>query len=77
MKGRIVNRVVAFAQGFLNDERGISSIEYALLLGFVGAGIVLGAEGIGSAVEGEFQKTADIFDARCAQVDSNCEGTKN
>ena len=37
-----MNRGAAFAQGFLNDERGISSIEYALLLGLVGAGIVLG-----------------------------------
>ncbi len=73
----IVIQAVVFAQGFLNDERAISSIEYALLLGFVGAGIVLGADALGTAVEDEFQETADIFGRRCAQVDSNCDGTKN
>ena len=72
-----MNRVAAFALGFLNDETGISSIEYALLLGFVGAGIVLGAEGLGTAVEDEFQETAAKFGRRCAQVGSNCDGTKN
>ncbi len=77
MKGRIVNRVAAFAQGFLNDERGISSVEYALLLGFIGAGIVLGAESLSTAVEDEFQETAGEFGRRCVQVGSNCDGTKN
>ena len=38
-------------QGFLNDERGISSVEYALLLGFLGVGVVMGAEALSSAVE--------------------------
>ncbi len=37
-----MNQIVTFVQGFLNDERGISSVEYAVLLAFVGAGIVFG-----------------------------------
>ena len=76
-EARIVNQCAVFLQGFLSDEIGISSIEYALLLGFVGAGIVMGADALGTAVEDEFQETAAKFDRRCAQVDSNCDGTKN
>ncbi len=72
-----MNRVAAVAQGFLNDERGISSVEYAMLLAFLGAGVVLGAEALSSAVDDEFRETADIFGRRCAQVGSNCDGTKN
>ncbi len=40
-----------------SDESGISSVEYALLLAFVAAGIILGAEALSEAVEGE------MFDA--------------
>ena len=66
-----------FVLKFLNDEIGISSIEYALLLGFVGAAIVMGAEALSTAVEDEFQNTADKFGRRCTQVGSNCDGSKN
>ena len=40
-----------------NDESGISSVEYALLLAFVAAGIIVGAEALSDAVEQE------MFDA--------------
>ncbi len=40
-----------------NDESGISSVEYALLLAFVAAGIIIGAEALSEAVEQE------MFDA--------------
>ena len=40
-----------------NDESGISSVEYALLLAFVAAGIIIGAEVLSDAVEQE------MFDA--------------
>ncbi len=72
-----MNQVAAIVQGFLNDERGISSVEYAMLLAFVGAGVVFGAETLSSAVEDEFRETAAKIGRRCAQVASNCEGTKN
>ncbi len=39
------------------DESGISSVEYALLLAFVAAGIILGAEVLSDAVQQE------MFDA--------------
>ncbi len=71
-----MNQIVTFVQGFLNDERGISSVEYAVLLAFVGAGIVLGAESLSSAVDGEFRETADQLGRRCVQVGSNCNGSR-
>ena len=40
------------------DESGISSVEYALLLAFVAAGIIIGAEALSTAVEGEMVSTA-------------------
>ncbi len=53
-----------------NDESGISSVEYALLLAFVAAGIILGAETLSDAVEGE------MFDAAsCIELGSaGCPG---
>ncbi len=40
-----------FLAGLWYDESGISSVEYALLLAFVAAGIILGAEVLSDAVE--------------------------
>ena len=45
-----------------NDESGISSVEYALLLAFVAAGIIFGAEALSNAVEGEMMDTAGCID---------------
>ncbi len=48
------------------DEGGITSVEYALLLAFVAAGIILGAEALSNAVEQE------MFDAaQCNQQGSS------
>ena len=44
------------------DESGISSVEYALLLAFVAAGIILGAEALSTAVENEMLDTAGCID---------------
>ena len=44
-----------------NDESGISSVEYALLLAFVTAGIILGAEVLSDAVENKMVKTANCI----------------
>ena len=41
-----------------NDESGISSVEYALLLAFVAAGIITAAELLSNAVENEMTETA-------------------
>ncbi len=42
-----------FLAGLWYDESGISSVEYALLLAFVAAGIIVGAEALSVAIEGE------------------------
>ena len=43
------------------DESGISSVEYALLLAFVAAGIIIGAEVLSSAVESEMKGAAECI----------------
>ena len=44
-----------------DDESGISSVEYALLLAFVAAGIILGAEILSDAVEDEMNVAANCI----------------
>ena len=40
------------------DESGISSVEYALLLAFVAAGIIIGADTLSTAVQEEMVSAA-------------------
>jgi len=53
-----------------NDESGISSVEYALLLAFVAAGIIIGAEVLSEAVQAEMESTAECISdsATCGAV---------
>ncbi len=44
--------------GLWYDESGISSVEYALLLAFIAAGIITAAELLSNAVENEMTDTA-------------------
>lgn len=44
--------------GLWHDESGISSVEYALLLAFIAAGIITAAELLSNAVENEMTDTA-------------------
>ncbi len=44
------------------DESGISSVEYALLLAFVGGGILLGAEELADAVADKMIDTASCIE---------------
>jgi Flp pilus assembly pilin Flp len=41
-----------------NDETGISSVEYALLLAFVTAVLIIGAEALSDAVGDQMEDTA-------------------
>jgi Flp pilus assembly pilin Flp len=41
-----------------DDESGISSVEYALLLAFVGGGIILAADALATAVADQMNETA-------------------
>jgi len=50
-----------FATAMWQDESGISSVEYALLLAFIAAGIVLAADQLGDAVGLEIQNAADCI----------------
>ncbi len=52
-----------------NDESGISSVEYALLLAFVAAGIILAADELSDAVANEMNEAADCIEATVA---ANC-----
>ncbi len=60
-----------FFEGFLTDESGISSVEYALLLAFVAGGIILGADALSSAVELEMTNAADCIGATSVAA-ANC-----
>ena len=44
------------------DESGISSVEYALLLAFVAAGIITRAQLLSDAVEGEMTDVASCIE---------------
>ncbi len=44
-----------------NDESGMTSIEYGLLLAFVAAGIILGAETLSGAVVNEMEGAASCM----------------
>ena len=47
-----------FLSRLWNDESGISSVEYALLLSFVAAGIIVAASELGYAVNSEMTLAA-------------------
>ena len=51
-----------FLTNLWNDESGISSVEYALLLAFVAAGIITAAELLSNAVENEMTDTANCIE---------------
>ena len=44
------------------DESGISSVEYALLLSFIAAGIILAADLLSNAVQNQMTEVADCID---------------
>ena len=45
-----------------NDESGISSVEYALLLSFVAAGIIVAADLLSQAVSNEMSQAATCLE---------------
>ena len=45
------------------DESGISSVEYALLLAFIAAGIIFAAQELSNAVENEMTDTAACIES--------------
>ena len=55
-----------FLTEFWNDESGISSVEYALLLAFVAGGIIIAADELSTAVQGEMTESANCIDGTTA-----------
>ncbi len=51
-----------FLSNLWNDESGISSVEYALLLSFVAAGIILAAAELADAVSNEMVEAANCIE---------------
>jgi len=45
-----------------NDESGISSVEYALLLAFVAAGIIVAADSLSNAVSNQMEDAASCIE---------------
>ncbi len=50
-----------FLSNLWSDESGISSVEYALLLAFVAAGIIVAADGLSDAVSDEMEDAASCI----------------
>ncbi len=62
------------------DERGISSVEYAMLLAFIAAGIIAAAEMLSNAVTNEFSDTAILLDGgggNCGNNGGSGQGSGN
>ncbi len=59
-----------FLSNLWNDESGISSVEYALLLAFVAAGIIVAADSLSNAVSNEMEDAAACISMTAATA--NC-----
>ena len=67
-----MNRIRNFLKDLWTDENAISSVEYALLLAFVAAGIILAADELSNAVSNEMNDAADCIDGGLEPTDSKC-----
>ena len=52
------------------DESGISSVEYALLLAFVAAGIIVAADSLSHAVSNQMETAANCIEGTSGSL--NC-----
>ncbi len=57
------------------DERGISSVEYALLLAMIAGGIIMGAEMLSAAVSNAMIDAAALIDEDTCGNDGSGDGT--
>jgi len=65
--------MVKFLSNLWNDESGISSVEYALLLAFVAAGIIVAADSLSNAVSNEMLEAASCISADGAALPAACQ----
>ena len=47
---------------FIKDESGATAIEYGLIAALIGVAIIIGAQSIGSSVNGKFSAVATAVD---------------
>ncbi len=64
-----MNNLRRYAKALWRDQSAISSVEYAMLLAFIAAGIIAAAEMLSNAVTNEFSDTAILLDGG---GDNNC-----
>ncbi len=57
------------------DRRAISSVEYAMLLAMIAAGIIAAAEMLSNAVTNELSETAILLDGDGCDNDGSGDGT--
>ena len=67
-----MNKIGKFLKDLWTDETAISSVEYALLLAFVAAGIILAADQLSNAVSNEMNDAADCIDGGLEATDPKC-----
>ncbi len=67
-----MRRVRKFLKKLWTDENAISSVEYALLLAFVAAGIITAAELLSNAVQNEMTDTANCIEGVLDPTDPEC-----
>ncbi len=67
-----MRRVRKFLKKLWADENAISSVEYALLLAFVAAGIITAAELLSNAVQNEMTDTANCIEGVLDPTDPEC-----
>ena len=67
-----MKRMRKFLIDLWTDENAISSVEYALLLAFIAAGIITAAELLSNAVENEMTQTADCIEGALDPSDPQC-----
>ena len=70
-----MTRIRNFLIELWTEESAISSVEYALLLAFIAAGIITAAELLSDAVENEMTDTAGCIEGTIDAADSKCGGS--
>jgi Flp pilus assembly pilin Flp len=72
-KGKVMRRIRKFLKKLGTDEKAISSVEYALLLAFIAAGIIAAAETLSNAVDNEMTDTANCIEGTLEPTDPKCD----
>ncbi len=69
-----MRKIRKFLKKLWTDNNAISSVEYALLLAFIAAGIITAAELLSNAVENEMTDAAGCIEGTLDPTDLKCGG---